>query len=59
MADTDYDVIVVGAGNAAACAALAAQDAGADRIVMLERLNLDAGKRDAVCADLWPPSIQN
>ena len=37
MADTDYDVIVVGAGNAAACAALAAQDAGADRIVMLER----------------------
>ena len=37
MADTDYDVIVVGAGNAAACAAMAAQDAGAKKIVMLER----------------------
>ena len=37
MAKSDYDVIVVGAGNAAACAALAAQDAGAKKIVMLER----------------------
>ena len=37
MAKSDYDVIVVGAGNAAACAALAAQDAGAKKIAMLER----------------------
>jgi tricarballylate dehydrogenase len=33
---TDYDVIVVGAGNAAFCAAHAAREAGA-RVVMLER----------------------
>lgn len=31
------DVVVVGAGNAAFCAALAAREAGAERIVMLER----------------------
>lgn len=33
---TEYDVVVVGAGNAAFCAALAAEEAGA-RVVMLER----------------------
>jgi tricarballylate dehydrogenase len=32
-----YDVVVVGAGNAALCAALAARDAGAARVVVLER----------------------
>ena len=32
----DADVIVVGAGNAAACAALAARDAGAETVLMLE-----------------------
>ena len=37
MADGIYDVVVVGAGNAAASAALAAQDAGSEKIVMLER----------------------
>jgi len=37
MSDTDWDVIVVGAGNAAGCAALAAKDAGAKNVVMLER----------------------
>lgn len=35
------DVIVVGAGNAAACAALAARDAGAE-VVMLEAAPIDA-----------------
>ena len=32
---SDYDVVVVGAGNAAFCAALAAQEQGA-KVVMLE-----------------------
>jgi len=36
MADSDWDVIVVGAGNAAGCAALAARETGA-RVLMLER----------------------
>ncbi|MPY69913.1 MAG: FAD-dependent oxidoreductase [Alphaproteobacteria bacterium] len=38
MSDSDkvWDVIVIGAGNAAGCAALAARDAGCD-VVMLER----------------------
>ena len=36
MRDTGYDVIVVGAGNAAFCAALAAEERGA-RVVVLER----------------------
>ncbi|HEX2886787.1 FAD-binding protein, partial [Vineibacter terrae] len=35
MSDIDCDVLVVGAGNAAACAALAAREHGA-RVVMLE-----------------------
>src|SRR5262249_19866356 len=35
MAKWEYDVIVVGAGNAAFCAALAAQEQGA-KVVMLE-----------------------
>lgn len=36
MSNTDYDVIVIGAGNAASCAAMAAHDSGAKKIVMLE-----------------------
>ena len=36
----DYDVIVVGGGNAAFCAALAAQEHGA-KVVMLEAAPLD------------------
>jgi tricarballylate dehydrogenase len=32
-----YDVIVIGAGNAALAAAVAARDAGADRVVVLEK----------------------
>ena len=36
MSDTIYDVIVVGAGNAALCAALSAKEQGA-HVVMLER----------------------
>jgi tricarballylate dehydrogenase len=39
--DDAADVIVVGAGNAAACAALAARDAGAD-VIMLESAPEDA-----------------
>src|SRR6267142_5303337 len=34
---TDYDVIVVGAGNAALAAAVAARERGAERVVALEK----------------------
>jgi len=34
---TDYDVIVIGAGNAALCAAVSARDAGAVRVLVLEK----------------------
>ncbi len=37
MSNVNWDVIVVGAGNAAGCAALAARDAGAEKVLMLER----------------------
>ena len=37
VADQHWDVIVIGAGNAAFCAALAAKDAGARRVLVLER----------------------
>ena len=37
---TDYDVVVVGAGNAAFCAALAARERGA-KVAVLERANED------------------
>src|SRR5215472_8771890 len=33
----DYDVIVVGAGNAALAASVAAHDAGAERVLVLEK----------------------
>jgi len=36
MSDFDADIIVVGAGNAAMCAALAANDQGAKKIILLE-----------------------
>src|SRR5690606_17069490 len=36
---SEYDVIVVGAGNAALCAAIAARQAGAERVLVLERAN--------------------
>ena len=36
MSDPEYDVVVVGAGNAAFCAALAAQENGA-KVLVLER----------------------
>jgi len=36
MSETDYDVVVVGAGNAAFCAAMTARDAGAT-VLVLER----------------------
>ncbi len=38
--DSEFDVVVVGAGNAASCAALAAREQGA-RVVMLEAAPLD------------------
>ena len=40
MQQTDYDVIVVGAGNAAMCAALSAQEQGA-KVLVLERAPQD------------------
>ena len=36
MTDTEYDVVVVGAGNAALCSALAAEEAGA-KVLVVER----------------------
>jgi tricarballylate dehydrogenase len=36
MSDQDYDVVVVGAGNAAFCAAISARQHGA-RVLVLER----------------------
>ena len=40
MSDTEFDVVVVGAGNAALCAALAAEENGA-KVLVLERASED------------------
>ena len=40
MSETEFDVVVVGAGNAALCAALAAEEEGA-RVLVLERAGED------------------
>ncbi|NBS45336.1 MAG: FAD-dependent oxidoreductase, partial [Acetobacteraceae bacterium] len=37
MAETIYDVIVVGAGNAALAAAVSARESGAERVLVLEK----------------------
>ena len=34
---SEYDVIIVGAGNAAQAAALSAKESGADKVVILEK----------------------
>jgi tricarballylate dehydrogenase len=41
MLPDEFDVIVVGAGNAALCAAISAQEHGAERILVLEKAPLD------------------
>ncbi len=51
------DVIVVGAGNAAACAALAARDKGA-RVIMLESApREEAGGNSAYTANRIAPAV--
>ena len=40
-ADNQYDVIVVGAGNAALCAAISAKEQGAAKVLMLEKAPID------------------
>jgi len=40
MSDSNYDVAILGAGNAAFCAALAAQESGA-KVVMIEAAPLE------------------
>ena len=37
----DYDVVVVGTGNAAHAAAVASREAGAERVLMLEKASQD------------------
>ncbi len=41
MPREEYDVIVVGVGNAAMCAAMSAHESGAKKVVMLERASED------------------
>ena len=59
MATESYDVIVIGAGNAAGCAALAAKDAGARKIVMLERAPEDDrdDREKSRLGNLWPEAV--
>lgn len=40
---TDADVLVVGAGSAGCCAAIAAREAGVDRVVLVERYGFAGG----------------
>ncbi|MBV8054514.1 MAG: FAD-binding protein, partial [Deltaproteobacteria bacterium] len=37
----DYDVIVVGAGNAALAASVSARNSGAERVLVLEKASQD------------------
>ena len=54
MAETGWDVVVVGAGNAALCAALAASEQGA-RVLVLERApEAESGGNSRVCYQKVP-----
>lgn len=46
--DYEYDVVVVGYGAAGACAAIAAADAGAESVLLLEKMD-EPGGNSAVC----------
>ena len=48
--DTDYDVVVVGAGNAAICAALAARESGASVLVLEKSPKAERGGNTAFTA---------
>ncbi len=45
----DYDVIIVGAGNAALAASVSARESGADRVLVLEKAGEEMSTQHSAC----------